>query len=90
MDIPASHIRPPGEASQISAATLSATVPQKTARNSALTDLWRISRCASKAPGQPPTRAHRCNVDSGVRQAPWAAADLSQAYRAKLTRLAAP
>ena len=43
------------------------TVSQKIILNLVLLDLCLKIRCARNAPGQPPTRANRCRVFSGVR-----------------------
>ena len=64
------------------------TVTQKTARKDCFLDLWRNFCWATSAPGQPPANDSKCRVLSGVRQAPFLAADLSTAYMMKVTRLA--
>ncbi len=68
---------------------LNATVIQKTRRNEAFAVLCRSRLCAIRAPGQPPTMASMCNVSSGVRRRRCVAADLSSAYAANVTTLAA-
>ena len=68
-----------GEARTTRPTTFRSTVAQNTCLNSALVDLWRRNCCAKSAPGQPPASAKACNVLSGVRHDPLAAADLSAA-----------
>ena len=63
------------------------TVTQNTNWNGCFLDLWRSSRCATIAPGQPPAREKRCKIVSFVRHRPFRAADLSSAYAMNATKL---
>ncbi len=80
---------PESEKSHARAQQLRMTVAQNTTWNDGFLDLWRSSRCAARAPGQPPASAKKCKVLSLVRQRSFFAADLSSAYAANATRLAA-
>lgn len=68
--VPSKELRvlvPEGDNNQPSAPQLSMTVTQNVVWNDALADLCRSSRCAARAPGQPPRRANKCNVLSWIR-----------------------
>jgi len=79
---------PVGENSQTNTPQFKQTVSQKTERKDCFLDLWRNLCCAMSAPGQPPASDSKCRVLSWVRQAPFLAADLSNAYTMKVSRLA--
>ena len=65
------------------------TVTQNTERNDCFLDLWRNFCWAMSAPGQPPANDSKCSVLSCVLHSPLLAADLSNAYIMKVSRLAA-
>jgi hypothetical protein len=82
-----SVVVPVGVYSQANAPQFRITVIQQMERKDCFLDLWRSVFWATNAPGQPPASESKCKVFSGVRQTPFLAARLSNAYMMKVSKL---